>query len=133
MPLPGGLLELIDQVPAELWSARLGLSLLHERAKGPKSVFAPYVNLLPAVHRGVPLFFSPAAVAELQYPPVVEQLKRRGRFLAHFAAGPLAAATGKSHGGRENGELETGDWGRRGGRVRGVLCARRARPGRPVP
>jgi hypothetical protein len=28
-----GLLELIDQVPAELWSARLGLALLHERAK----------------------------------------------------------------------------------------------------
>ena len=98
-PLPFGLLELIDQVPGELWSARLGLSLTHERAKGPKSMFTPYINLLPAVHSGIPLFFGPDAVRELQYPPVVEQLKRRSRFLISFANGPLAAAVSAPHGG----------------------------------
>lgn len=101
LPLTPGLLELIDQVPEELWSARLGLALLHERAKGPKSLFTPYVNLLPAVHRGVPLFFAPVAVAALQYPPAVEQLKRRSRFLVHFAAGPLTASTSAPHGERD--------------------------------
>ena len=62
-------------------------------------MFAPYVNLLPAVHQGIPLFFGPAAVAAMQYPPASEQLKRRSRFLVNFARGPLAAASGASHGG----------------------------------
>jgi len=58
-PVSLGLLELIDQVPGELWSARLGLSLLHERAKGATSVFAPYINLLPAVHQAGPRVAPP--------------------------------------------------------------------------
>ena len=66
----------------------MGLALLRERALGPRSLFVPYVNLLPAVHRGLPAFFKPEAVAAMQYPPAVEQVKRRGRFLVSFAAGP---------------------------------------------
>ena len=68
-------------------------------AEGPKSLFTPYINLLPAVHSGIPMFFAPDAVHALQYPPAVEQLKRRSRFLVQFASGPLAAATGAPHGG----------------------------------
>lgn len=90
---PAWLAALIEQVPEDLWSARLGLALLRERALGPRSLFVPYVNLLPAVHRGLPAFFRPEAVAAMQYPPAVEQVKRRGRFLVSFAAGPLSAAT----------------------------------------
>ena len=88
---PAWLAALIEQVPEDLWSARLGLALLRERALGPRSLFVPYVNLLPAVHRGLPAFFRPEAVAAMQYPPAVEQVKRRGRFLVSFAAGPLSA------------------------------------------
>jgi hypothetical protein len=100
------LAALIEQVPEDLWSARLGLALLRERALGPRSLFVPYVNLLPAVHRGLPAFFRPEAVAAMQYPPAVEQVKRRGRFLVSFAAGPLLAATS---GGREAGDAGARD------------------------
>ena len=48
---PPSLTRLIDQVPADLWSAKLGLALLRERALGAKSRFAPYVRLLPAAHQ----------------------------------------------------------------------------------
>ena len=77
-----------------------GCKCVRPYAAGPLSRFTPYVNLLPAVHRGIPLFFGPAAVQALQYPPATEQLKRRSRFLMQFAAGPLAAATSAraSHG-----------------------------------
>ena len=94
---PAWLAALIEQVPEDLWSARLGLALLRERALGPRSLFVPYVNLLPAVHRGLPAFFKPEAVAAMQYPPAVEQVKRRGRFLVSFAAGPLAERRSSSN------------------------------------
>ena len=100
---PPWLAALIEQVPEDLWSARLGLALLRERALGPRSLFVPYVNLLPAVHRGLPAFFRPEAVAAMQYPPAVEQVKRRGRFLVSFAAGPLSAATSGGPGAGEAG------------------------------
>ena len=100
---PAWLAALIEQVPEDLWSARLGLALLRERALGPRSLFVPYVNLLPAVHRGLPAFFRPEAVAAMQYPPAVEQVKRRGRFLVSFAAGPLLAATTGGSGAGEAG------------------------------
>ena len=50
--------DLIKHVPVELWQAKLGLSLLRQRAKGANSQFAPYIELLPSVHQGVPIFFD---------------------------------------------------------------------------
>ena len=80
--------SLFAQIPAELWvrprkqrrdaagradaprarcqGARLGLVLLDERAKGSASHFAPYVDLLPSVFRGIPSFYAPDAIAALQ-------------------------------------------------------------------
>ena len=90
---PQYLKGLIAQVPDELWSVRLGLKLLHERALGTKSPFFQYVSLLPAMHRGLPLFFGPEAVGALQYPPLAEQVKRRSRFLIDYSSGPLKEVT----------------------------------------
>ena len=83
--LPPGDTDLIDRVPAELWQARLGLSLLRQRGKGAHSAFAPYIELLPSVHHGVPMFFDGDTLGLLQYPPLVEQVKKRCRFLIEFS------------------------------------------------
>jgi len=91
--LAPSLRRLLDQVPAELWAARLGLVVLDHRAKGSDSLYAPYVSLLPSRFDGVPIFFSREAVDALQYPPVSEQVKRRSRFLLSFARGALASDT----------------------------------------
>ncbi len=48
--------------------------------QGAQSAFAPYIELLPAVHHGVPMFWSGDTLSQLQYPPLVEQVKKR-RFL----------------------------------------------------
>lgn len=90
--LPAPLRSLVAQVPAELWTMRLGLVLLNERAKGEASRFSPYVDLLPSVFRGVPTFFGGDVLAAIQYPPVTEQVKRRCRWLLSFASGPIANA-----------------------------------------
>jgi len=39
--LTPSLRRLLDQVPAELWAARLGLVVLDHRARGSESVYAP--------------------------------------------------------------------------------------------
>jgi len=67
------LLALIRSVPPELWGMRLGLRLLSQRAAGDGAFWAPYVTSLPDRFVGVPLFFPAAAVAALQYAPVVQQ------------------------------------------------------------
>jgi len=75
------LTDLIDRVPAELWQAKMALCLLRQRSKGAQSAFAPYIDLLPAVHHGVPMFWNGDTLQLLQYPPLVEQVKKRSRFL----------------------------------------------------
>ena len=92
---PAWLLALIAEVPPEMWAARLGLALLAERAAGAASGFAPYVRLLPATH-STPTFFTREGVRAMHYPPAVEQLNRRNRFLVEFADGPLRAAHERS-------------------------------------
>ena len=94
--------ELIAQIPDELWSVRLGLALLHERALGGKSPFFQYISLLPAMHRGLPLFFGPEAVDALQYLPLVVQVKRRSRFLIDYSSGPLKDVTAGKDGKTES-------------------------------
>lgn len=74
------LLALIEKVPEDLWGARLALRLLYERAKGPSSPFSGYISMLPVGVEGIPMFFKPEAVKELQYPPVTEQVRQRRPF-----------------------------------------------------
>ena len=93
---------LIAKVPEELWSVRLGLALLHERALGGKSPFFQYISLLPAMHRGLPLFFGREAVDALQYLPLVVQVKRRSRFLIDYSSGPLKDVTAGKDGETES-------------------------------
>ena len=62
-------------IPNELWQAQLGLALLRQRAKGSASEFSPYIELLPSVHHGVPIFFNGETLAMMQYPPLVEQAR----------------------------------------------------------
>ena len=97
---PAWLAALIEQVPEDLWSARLGLALLRERALGPRSLFVPYVNLLRGrAPRPPRVFRSSRQSPRCEYAPrpAVEQVKRRGRFLVSFAAGPLAERRSSSN------------------------------------
>lgn len=73
-------LALAEVVPEPLWPARLAVALLVERAKGEASHFAPYVASLPD-RFATPIFWSPSAVASLQYAPIRAQIKRRSRWL----------------------------------------------------
>ena len=66
--------DLFAKVPHDLWQAKLGLALLRQRAKGEKSAFEPYIELLPSAHSGIPMFFNGEALDRLQYPPVTEQV-----------------------------------------------------------
>lgn len=56
----------------------MALALLAHRAAGADSPFAPYVSHLPRGFPGIPMFFSREAIEAIDYPPVVEQV-RRGR------------------------------------------------------
>lgn len=73
--------QVMSRVPNELWSSKLGLLLVRERIAGQHSLFAPYITLLPSVHEGNPLFFQHDAVADLQYAPLVAQIRKRSKFL----------------------------------------------------
>ena len=79
------LVRLIDLVPEELWGVKVALALLAERVKGPESPFHPYISNLPIGFSGVPMFYSRDDIAQLEYPPVVAQVKKRGVFLYEFA------------------------------------------------
>lgn len=92
--------RVIEDVPEEFWSSKLGLVLLRERVAGQHSAFAPYVNLLPSVHEGSPTFFQPEAIQELQYAPLVAQVNKRARFLARFfraAGGAMTVDDGEAY------------------------------------
>jgi len=84
--------EVIQKIPSELWSAKLGLKLLSERVK-TDSNYWPYIKHLPASFSGIPLFFLPEEVQALQYPPIQEQIKKRGMFLNHFSKDTLPEYT----------------------------------------
>ena len=67
--------------PADVWSCRLGVSVLVELLRGPSSPFAEYVDSLPRAY-SVPMFWTAPEVAALDYPPLVTQVQKRGRLLA---------------------------------------------------
>jgi hypothetical protein len=72
-------------LPAEkLWAMKLGLKLLAERAK-KHSFWWPYIHKLPERFR-MPVFFSGDEIQQLQYPPIIHQVKKRCEFLLQFAA-----------------------------------------------
>ena len=79
--------RVVDSVPSELWSSKVGLVLLRERVAGQHSKYAPYINLLPSVHEGSPMFYPPDAIREIQYAPLVAQINKRCRFLVSFFGG----------------------------------------------
>ena len=89
--------RVVETVPDEFWSSRLGLVLLRERVAGQHSPFAPYINLLPSVHEGSPTFYPPDAIRELQYAPLISQVARRGKFLASFAGKGLTIDDGADY------------------------------------
>lgn len=80
------LLSLIDGIPAALWPLKGGLRLLFEFAQQSRSFYAPYIHLLPNSFPSIPLFWSPAQVAALQYEPLAAQLKLRSAFLRNKSA-----------------------------------------------
>lgn len=50
---PAPLMRLINQVPEELWGAKLALQLLAQRAQGEQSMWSPYIRNLPVGFQGV--------------------------------------------------------------------------------
>ncbi|XP_078160618.1 uncharacterized protein LOC144556019 isoform X1 [Carex rostrata] len=76
------LTQLAEQVPEELWSMRLGLRLLQERAKDD-SFWWPYMSNLPETF-SIPIFFSGEDIKSLQYSPLLHQINKRCRFLIEF-------------------------------------------------
>ncbi|KAG7032561.1 Histone-lysine N-methyltransferase setd3 [Cucurbita argyrosperma subsp. argyrosperma] len=76
------LVNLARQVPEELWSMKLGLKLLKERAK-VGSFWWPYIGNLPEVF-SVPIFFPGDDIKNLQYAPLLHQVNKRCRFLLDF-------------------------------------------------
>ncbi|KAL6746522.1 hypothetical protein V8C86DRAFT_2940393 [Haematococcus lacustris] len=88
------LLAVIDQVPAELWGAKLALQLLNHRLMAASSPYAAYIAQLPVGVAGVPIFFSREAINALEYPPVTEQVKKRCRWLYDFSTKVLAGLAG---------------------------------------
>ncbi|CAM6007064.1 unnamed protein product [Sphagnum balticum] len=78
------LAALAQRVPEKLWAMKLGLKLLAERAK-KHSFWWPYIHKLPERFR-MPVFFSGDEIQQLQYPPIIHQVKKRCEFLLQFAA-----------------------------------------------
>lgn len=78
------LIDLARRLPEELWTLRLGLKLLGERAK-VGSFWWPYISNLPQTFN-LPIFFSKEEVQSLQYIPLIHQVNKRCNFLLGFAA-----------------------------------------------
>nr|XP_015895374.2 actin-histidine N-methyltransferase [Ziziphus jujuba var. spinosa] len=76
------LIDLARQVPEELWSMKLGLKLLQERAN-VGSYWWPYISNLPETYT-VPIFFHGEDIKNLQYAPLLYQVNKRCRFLLDF-------------------------------------------------
>lgn len=85
MPPTPALKALIEAAPSEFWSARLGLMLLAERAKGDESALSAYLRSLPMLFT-VPLFWTPAAVELIKYPTLQAKLRTRAKFVSSFAS-----------------------------------------------
>lgn len=78
------LIDLARRLPEELWTLRLGLKLLGERAK-VGSFWWPYISYLPQTFN-LPIFFSKDEVQSLQYLPLIHQVNKRCNILFGFEA-----------------------------------------------
>ncbi|KAH9295074.1 hypothetical protein KI387_038662, partial [Taxus chinensis] len=78
------LIDLARRLPEELWTLRLGLKLLGERAK-VGSFWWPYISNLPQAFN-VPIFFSREEIENLQYIPLIHQVNKRCKLLLRFEA-----------------------------------------------
>ena len=87
-----GLVTLINQVPEDLWGAKLGLRLLRERCFGQSSSFWPYISALPSGIHGLPIFYDGPTLKALQYPYLIDQVLKRCQFLAEFSVKYLEPA-----------------------------------------
>ncbi|KAG8382709.1 hypothetical protein BUALT_Bualt05G0105600 [Buddleja alternifolia] len=76
------LIHLARHIPEELWSMKLGLKLLQERAR-KGSFWWPYISNLPETFN-VPIFFPGEDIMNLQYAPLLHQVNKRCRFLLEF-------------------------------------------------
>ncbi|CAN7094105.1 unnamed protein product [Brassica rapa subsp. narinosa] len=77
------LAALARRVPEELWTMKLGLRLLQERANAD-SFWWPYISNLPVTYT-VPIFFHPEDIKNLPLKPFqYQQFDERCRFLLHF-------------------------------------------------
>ncbi|KAK7398875.1 hypothetical protein VNO78_10049 [Psophocarpus tetragonolobus] len=74
--------HLARHVPDELWSMKLGLKLLQERAK-IGSFWFPYISNLPLTYT-LPIFFPGDDINNLHYAPLLHQVNKRCRFLLNF-------------------------------------------------
>ena len=73
-------------LPATMWAAQLGLHLLSLRAQ-EDSFFWPYIAALPQ-RFVLPLFFTPREIKELQYAPVIHEVRWfHGSFVARILSG----------------------------------------------
>ncbi|KAG6551561.1 hypothetical protein Mapa_006984 [Marchantia paleacea] len=88
-PASETLQAIANRVPEELWSLRLGLKLLNEKAK-ENSFWWPYIGLLPQRFQ-IPIFFSGEEIASLQYPPLIHQVKRRCQVLYEISSKDIPA------------------------------------------
>jgi hypothetical protein len=75
-----GLATVAAGAPREFPALRLALRLLAERAAN-RSVFAPYLNCLPAAFPSHPLFFTQDAMQTMGYQPLANATVRRARAL----------------------------------------------------
>ncbi|KAK9790544.1 hypothetical protein WJX73_007583 [Symbiochloris irregularis] len=80
---------LINQIPADLWGARLALRVISERIKATNSKWNTYIENLPRGIPGLPIFFQREAVQGLQYAPVTHQINKRCRFLLDYTTKEL--------------------------------------------
>lgn len=100
-----------SDLPSELWQLKNGLRLLYEYGLmvSPQpgithdSLYAPYINLLPASYSTVPLFWSAGELDATQYQPLATQVKLRSGVVRGLAPalssmthlyGPNAATVG---------------------------------------
>ncbi|WCJ33613.1 Rubisco methyltransferase family protein [Euphorbia peplus] len=81
-PATSALVNLAQNIPEELWAMKLGLRLLHERAK-VGSFWWSYISNLPET-LSVPIFFPGEDIKNLQYAPLLYQVNKRCRFLLDF-------------------------------------------------
>ena len=66
------------------WNVRMALRILYEKRLGTASAWKPYIDVMPASF-STPLNWSDRELAELQFPPLVDELRVERAYFAHEA------------------------------------------------